>query len=86
MNVHNALCSLTSLQNKKVSPDVFDFMKDFVGKSIVIIMKPSYDGSIESTNVLYRHSLIYAVNVGSQKPRKLRLLSSTKGEESRIEL
>ena len=41
----------------------------------------------------YRHSLIYAVNVGThkkkhgkQKPRKSRLLSSTKGEENRIEL
>ena len=40
----------------------------------------------------YRHSLIYAVNVGTHKkrgklkPHKLRLLSSTKGEENRIEL
>ena len=40
----------------------------------------------------YRHSLIYAVNVGlkkkpqKQKPRKSRLLSSTKGEENRIDL
>ena len=41
----------------------------------------------------YRHSSIYAVNVGThmyknrgkRKPRKLRLLSSTKGEENRIE-
>ena len=35
---------------------------------------------------LYRHSSIYAVNVGTQKPRKSRLPSSTKGEENRIEL
>ena len=40
----------------------------------------------------YRHSLIYAVNLKThkktqkQKLRKLRLLSSTKGEENRIEL
>ena len=41
----------------------------------------------------YRHSSIYPVNVGThkktrskQKPRKSRLLSSTKGEENRIEL
>ena len=35
----------------------------------------------------YRHSSIYAVNVGTQKTKcKLRLLSSTKGEENRIEL
>ena len=40
----------------------------------------------------YRHSLIYAVNVGTQKNhgkgklRKLGLLSSTKGKENRIEL
>ena len=39
----------------------------------------------------YRHSLIYAVNVGThkktlnQKLRKFWLLSSTKGEEIRIE-
>ena len=38
------------------------------------------------------HSLIYVVNVGThkktrgkRKPQKLRLLSSTKGEENRIE-
>ena len=43
--------------------------------------------------IAYRHSSIYAVNVGthkktaeSEKPRKQRLLSSTKGEENRIEL
>ena len=48
---------------------------------------------IRTKNVrLYRHSSIYAVNVGTQKkkmqkqkPCKSRLLSSTKGEESRIE-
>ena len=40
----------------------------------------------------YRHSSIYAVNMGTQKktaeaiPPKSRLLSSTKGEENRIEL
>ena len=41
----------------------------------------------------YRHSLIYAVNMGTQKknrgskkPRKSKLLSSTKGEEYRIKL
>ena len=41
----------------------------------------------------YRHSSIYAVNVGThkknygkQKPRKSRLLSSSNGEENRIEL
>ena len=40
----------------------------------------------------YRHSSIYAVNVGTQKktaeaiPCKLRLPSSTKGEGNRIEL
>ena len=40
----------------------------------------------------YRHSSIYIVNVGTQKnrgkqqPRKSRLLSSSKGEENRIEL
>ena len=40
----------------------------------------------------YRHSSIYAVNVGTQKKcekqntRKSRLLSSTKGEENRIEI
>ena len=40
-----------------------------------------------------RHSSIYAVNVGThknkpwkQKPPKSRLLSSTKGEENRLEL
>ena len=43
--------------------------------------------------VKHRHSSIYAVNVGDpkeklqeQKPRKLRLLRNTKGEENRIEL
>ena len=41
---------------------------------------------------IYRHSSIYAVNLGTQKnrgkqkPRKSRLFSSTKGEENRIEL
>ena len=41
---------------------------------------------------MYRHSSIYAINVGTQKktwrqkPRKSRLLSSTKGEENKIEL
>ena len=40
----------------------------------------------------YKHSSIYAVNVGThkkrgkRKPHKSRLLSSTKGEENRIEL
>ena len=40
----------------------------------------------------YRHSSIYAVNVGTlkknaeAKSRKSRLLSSTKGEENSIEL
>ena len=44
------------------------------------------------TESKYRHSSIYAVNVGTQKktlkkkPRKSRLLSSTNGEENRIEL
>ena len=43
-------------------------------------------------NKVYRHTLIYAVNVGThkktqnQKPRKSRLLKSTKGEKNRIEL
>ena len=48
-------------KNKKVSPDVFDFMKDFVGKSIVIIMKPSHDGNIASTNVLYTTLLFHHI-------------------------
>ena len=51
-------------------------------------------GQHEDNQVItYRHSWIYAVNVGthknppeSKKPRKSRLLSSTKGEENRIEL
>ena len=40
---------------------------------------------------IYKHSSIYAVNVGTQnnpqkqKPRKSKLLSSIKGEENRIE-
>ena len=41
----------------------------------------------------YRHSSIYAVNMGThkkkwgkRKPRKLRFLNSTEGEENRIEL
>ena len=47
---------------------------------------------IPKAKSLYRHSSIYVVNVGThkktrkQKPGKLRLLSSTKGEENKIEL
>ena len=46
-----------------------------------------------SEHAVYRHSSIYAFNVGTQKrkpwkqkPRESRLLSSTKGEENRVEL
>ena len=39
---------------------------------------------VELLTVWYRHSSFYTVNVGTHK--KTRLLSSTKGEENRIEL
>ena len=54
-----------------------------------LFSQPKFDGSLQ---LLYRHFSIYAVNLGrhkkaqKQKPRKPRLLSSTKGEENRIEL
>ena len=54
-----------------------------------LFSQPKFDGSLQ---LLYRHAWIYAVNMGThkkrgkQKPRKSRLLSSTKGEEKRIEL
>jgi hypothetical protein len=55
LNVHNALCSLTTPHGNKISPDILDFMKDFAGKSIVIIMKPSHGRNIASTNTPKSH-------------------------------
>ena len=39
-------------------PDTLDFMKDFVGKSIVIIMKLSHGRNIASTNT-YSKKVLY---------------------------
>ena len=41
-----------SVQNNKISPDILDFMKDF----IVIIMKPSHGRNIASTNTYSKKS------------------------------
>ena len=59
---------------------------------VKIVFTTSAVRKTKQTKNMYRHSLVYAFNVGThkknqkQKPCKSRLLSSNKGEENRIEL
>ena len=69
----------------------FQIINDCLVYEVLVLLerKPKFD--LGNRNE-YRHSSILAVNVGThknqgkQKLSKLRLVSSTKGEEDRIEL